>query len=605
MIIEVNETLRTNYGYGVDELEGKYLYYISYNPSDKESVEYNITEAINKNDKSFQWMVKSKEGIQIPVVARLKKMVIENDIYIISFLTDKREIIKAESEKKKSEEKYKWLVENLSDEYFFYTINKSNEISYMSPSIQNILGYTVDDYLSNFTSYQTDNIINTEATKHRLKLLSGDEVKAAYDIELNDINGKIHTIEITESAVRDSKNKIIALEGIAHDVTEKRNLMEKTRVSQKMEAIGNLAGGIAHDFNNILGAMLGYTELAISEIDQESPAGIYLSEILKASKRASQLVKQILTFSRQSKNERDYIDLDALITEVINLLKTSIPVDVELRYNQKKNPGSVLADSVQIHQVLINLVTNAHQAMQDKKGNIDITLDSTYISKASSSLTGLQINPGNYALITVRDSGHGIEKEIIDRIFEPYYTTKKHGQGTGLGLSVVHGIIKSHHGKIEIESNIGEGTIFYIYLPVSDKYSVTRDESGEVTVQKGNAKILFVDDNREFLDVTEKMLFNLGCDVTTTDSPVKAEEIFDNSPDKFDLIISDYSMPELNGIDFSRKIHKKKKSIPVIICTGTVIDLQKENIDETGIKLFLEKPVTLNQLSEAIKYCTE
>ena len=449
----------------------------------------------------------------------------------------------------------------------------------------------------------TDNIINNESEKHISLILSGAENKASYDLEFSDINGSQHIIEITESAVLDSKNKVTSIEGIAHDVTDKRNIMEKTRVSQKMEAIGNMAGGIAHDFNNILGAMLGYTELAISETEQDSPVNIYLSEILKASKRASQLVKQILTFSRQSKNERDYIDLDVLINEVINLLKTSIPVDIDLKYSKKNNPGSVLADSVQIHQVLVNLVTNAHQAMHDKKGSIDITLDSIYISETSSSLTGLQINPGNYALITVSDTGHGIEKDFIERIFEPYYTTKKHGQGTGLGLSVVHGIIKSHHGKIEIKSNIGVGTTFYIYLPVSDTYSISKNESGEVTVQKGNANILFVDDNREFLDVTEKMLINLGCNVTKADSPVKAQEIFSNSPESFDLVISDYSMPEFNGIEFSRKIYNKEKLIPVIICSGTVIDLQKESIDDTGIKLFLEKPVTLNQLSEAIKYC--
>ena len=531
-------------------------------------------------------------------------MVIMDDVYIISFLTDKRELIKAESEKKKSEEKYKWLVENLSDEYFFYTINKNLDLAHVSSSIQNILGYDVDDYLKNYKQYKTSNIINENAEKHRALLFSGDESKASYDLEIVDNKNNIHVFEITDSVVRDSKGNVTAVEGIAHDVTDRRNVQEKIRVSQKMEAIGNLAGGIAHDFNNILGAMLGYTELAISETDQESPEGVYLAEILKASKRASQLVKQILTFSRQSKNERDYIDLDSLINEVINLLKTSIPVDVELKYQTIKHPGSVLADSVQIHQVLINLVTNAHQAMSDKKGIIDITLDSVYISEASSSLTGLQINPGNYALITVRDTGNGIEKDVIERIFEPYYTTKKHGQGTGLGLSVVHGIIKSHQGKIEIESTIGVGTVFYVYLPVSDKYSISRDDSGEIQVQKGNARVLFVDDNKEFLDVTEKMLINLGCEVTKTENPVEAEEMIKKSGN-YDLIISDYSMPEINGIEFSKNIYKINKSIPVIICTGTVIDLQKENIDETGIKLFLEKPVTLNELSEAIKYCTQ
>ena len=605
IITETNETMRIKYGYNFYDLSGKSIHSIANNDLSIDLVDFNIREALNTNDTSFQWTIKTKDQTLVPVVVRLRKMVIGEDVYIISFLTDIRELIKAESEKKKSEEKYKWLVENLSDEYFFYTVDRNLELSYISPSIQNILGYSVNDYIENYKKYRADNIINKESERQRALILSKNKSKASYDLVIKDIKGKLHTIEITESAVFNSKDKVISIEGIAHDVTDKRTSMEKTRVSQKMEAIGNLAGGIAHDFNNILGAMLGYTELAISETEENTPINVYLSEILKASKRASQLVKQILTFSRQSKNERDYVDLDSLINEVINLLKTSIPVNVKLKYKNINNPGSVLADPVQIHQVLVNLVTNAHQSMADKKGIIDITLDSALITETSSSLTGLQINPGNYALITIKDTGHGIEKEYIDRIFEPYYTTKKHGQGTGLGLSVVHGIIKSHYGKIEIDSTIDVGTTFYIYLPVSDKYSINKNESGEVTVQKGNAKILFVDDNPEFLTVTEKMLENLGCEVTIAETPVKAREILDKSPDSFNLVISDYSMPELNGIEFSKIIYKINKSLPVIICSGTVIDLQEESIDETCIKLFIEKPVSLNQLSEAVKYCTE
>ena len=605
LITEINNTMHMNYGYSINELNGKPLNFIGYENNYDSYVKFNINQALIEKERSFQWTVKNKEGTAIPVVARLKKMIINDEIYIISFLTDKREIIKAESEKKKSEEKYKWLVENLSDEYFFYSYNKENVFSYISPSIENILGYSVEDYKQNCKNYRTENIINKDADISRNLLLTGKKRKASFDMELKDINGNIHIFEITESPVCDSEDKIIYLEGIAHDVTDRRTIQEKTRVSQKMEAIGNLAGGIAHDFNNILGAMLGYTELAISETDEKSPEGIYLAEIFKASKRASQLVKQILIFSRQSKNERINLDLDVLIKEVITLLKITIPVNVKLNYILKENPGPVFADTVQIHQVLINLLTNAYQAINDEKGVIDITLDSKHISESSSSLTGLMINPGNYALISVRDTGHGIEKEIIDRIFEPYYTTKKHGQGTGLGLSVVHGIIKNHQGKIELESTIGKGTVFNVYIPVSDKYTVSKNESGVISVQQGKAKVLFVDDNIEFLNVTEKMLINLGCEVTKTDSPLKAEEILRESPDNFDLVISDYSMPEINGIDFSKNIYKTKSSLPVIICTGTIIDLKNENIDDTAIKLFLEKPLTLNDLSEAIKYCIE
>ena len=605
LITEINNTMHMNYGYSINELNGKLLNFIGYEKNYDSYVNFNINQALIEKERSFQWTVKSKEGTAIPVVARLKKMIINDEIYIISFLTDKREIIKAESEKKKSEEKYKWLVENLSDEYFFYSYNKENVFSYISPSIENILGYSVEDYKQNFRNYRTENIINKDADMSRNLLLTGKKRKASFDMELKDINGNSHIFEITESPVYDSEDKIIYLEGIAHDVTDRRTIQEKTRVSQKMEAIGNLAGGIAHDFNNILGAMLGYTELAISETDEKSPEGIYLAEIFKASKRASQLVKQILIFSRQSKNERINLDLDVLIKEVITLLKITIPVNVKLNYILKENPGPVFADTVQIHQVLINLLTNAYQAINDEKGVIDITLDSKHISESSSSLTGLMINPGNYAIISVRDTGHGIEKEIIDRIFEPYYTTKKHGQGTGLGLSVVHGIIKNHQGKIELESTIGKGTVFNVYIPVSDKYTVSKNESGVISVQQGKAKVLFVDDNIEFLNVTEKMLINLGCEVTKTDSPLKAEEILRESPDNFDLVISDYSMPEINGIDFSKNIYKTKSSLPVIICTGTIIDLKNENIDDTAIKLFLEKPLTLNDLSEAIKYCIE
>jgi len=368
----------------------------------------------------------------------------------------------------------------------------------------------------------------------------------------------------------------------------------------KIQAIGTLAGGIAHDFNNILFPIVGYSELTMDEVPAESPAHDNLKEILKAAHRAKDLVQQILTFSRQSGQEREPIKVQYIVKEALKLLRASIPSTIEIVHQMDANCGAVVGDATQIHQVIMNLCTNAYQAMQDSGGRLEIGLGEVDISYADT-VERVGLKPGKHLCLAVKDEGCGMEPAVQDRIFEPYYTTKAQGKGTGLGLSVIHGIVKNHGGDITVESTAGSGSIFHVYLPIIDEIEVEAKTTLFSKAAEGSERILLVDDEEQIIAMEQQMLEHLGYRVTVSTDSENALNVFAQHPDNFDLVITDMTMPHLTGDRLARKLIDIKPGLPVILCTGFNESITEEKALSMGIQKFVMKPVVKNELASTIR----
>jgi signal transduction histidine kinase/ActR/RegA family two-component response regulator len=368
----------------------------------------------------------------------------------------------------------------------------------------------------------------------------------------------------------------------------------------KLQAIGTLAGGIAHDFNNILFPIVGYTELTMDDIPEDSQARQNLEEILKATNRAKELVQQILTFSRQGGQERKPLQVQFLIKEALKLLRATIPSTIDIEYNVDEECGHIMGDPTQIHQVVMNLCTNAYHSMQETGGTLEVALKEVDISyKISVERVGMKV--GRHLELTVKDTGHGMGAEVLERIFEPYYTTKELGKGTGLGLSVIHGIIKNHGGDISVSSQLDKGTTFTVYLPVIDDVDIEIEPVQKITATQGNEHILLVDDEKQIIDIEQQILERLGYTVTPKTDSQEALKEFAALPEKFDLVITDMTMPKITGDQLARKLMDIKPEIPVILCTGYNETINEEKALAMGIDKFIMKPIVKDDLARIIR----
>ena len=366
-----------------------------------------------------------------------------------------------------------------------------------------------------------------------------------------------------------------------------------------MEAIGTLAGGIAHDFNNILSAIIGYTELVLNDVSRDSQMYSDLQEVLKAGRRAGELVSQILTFSRQREKEKKPIQIVSIMKEAIKLMRASLPSTIEFRQNIESNLGNVLGDPTQIHQMLMNLCTNAGHAMREKGGILDVRLTAVEIG-SESLIPHMSMVPGSYVRLSVSDTGSGISENVLERIFEPYFTTKDMGEGTGLGLATVHGIVESHGGTITVDSEVGKGSAFTVYFPIIKGEHITELDTAEL-IQTGNECILLVDDERELVEMEKRILESLGYSVTSRVSSIEALELFRAKPDQFDLVITDQTMPNMTGDKLTGELRRIRPDIPVILCTGYSELISSERAKALGISKFLMKPLNMIALSDAIR----
>jgi signal transduction histidine kinase/ActR/RegA family two-component response regulator len=380
---------------------------------------------------------------------------------------------------------------------------------------------------------------------------------------------------------------------------EEREMRKKLAESEKFGALGQLASGLAHDFNNILGAIMGYVEMALYELPGKSSIHQSMEQVLIASHRAKALVRQILAFSRQSDQARKPILLGAIINEVSALLRASTPSNIELIQDIQIESSAMLADPTQIHQVLMNLCTNAHHAMKDTGGKLAISLTTLELD-ADNVSDYPDLSPGNYLKLSVEDVGKGMDADTLERAFEPYFTTKEKDVGTGMGLAVVQGIVRSHGGAISIQSEPGYGTVIDILFPEIEQKVSARKEQIE-PLPEGNERILFVDDEEPLVDIGKNMLERLGYDVTAATCPKEALAAFSEAPEAFNLVITDMTMPYMNGDAFAGKLLKIRPDIPVILCTGHSELINKEKALALEIKDFLMKPHTIRDLANTIR----
>jgi PAS domain S-box-containing protein len=387
------------------------------------------------------------------------------------------------------------------------------------------------------------------------------------------------------------------------DETERHRIEETRRQSQKMEALGTLAGGIAHDFNNILLAIVGNTRLAIESLPEGNVTRQNLDEVDKASRRATDLVRRILSFSRHDAPQREAIDLQTILDEVVKLLRATLPAAIELQIKSNGSASRALADATQVHQVILNLATNAAHAIGDRPGRIEIEIDNVVLDEQTAATIG-DLRAGRYVRVSMTDTGSGIDAQTLPRIFEPFFTTKSKGQGTGLGLSVVHGIMLEHEGAISAYSEVGKGSVFRLYLPATSAAPTVRESDTVAPIGHGEC-ILYVDDEEAIVFLAKRVLHRLGYQVTAYADPIEALREFKLDPNKYDAVVSDLSMPGMSGFRLAQEIRAIKSTTPLILTSGYIRQEDREQAARLNVSEIILKPNTVDALGAALHRCLQ
>jgi len=500
---------------------------------------------------------------------------------------------------KQAEEKYRNIFENAVEGIFQSTID--GRYLSASPSFAHMTGYdSPEELVGSITDIRNQCYINPKDRDALVRLLIENETVKGFEVQQYRKDCSTLWMSISGRLIRNDHGLPQYIEGFSIDITNRKNLETQLRQVQKMEAIGTLAGGIAHDFKNILGVIIGCTELSMVKTRESSEARIFMGKVLEAGKRATKLVNQILTFSRQSESEIKPIYLGRIAKETLKFIRATLPATIEIREEINTESGPTLADPTQVHQVLMNLCTNAAHSLQPRGGVLEVRLTEVDLpSEDTNKPADSKLQP--YVELCIKDTGHGMTAETLERIFDPFFTTKPVGEGTGLGLSVVHGIVKKHNGLISVKSEPGKGSVFRIYFPRIDTRLLSVEDKQTVEFSKGAERILLVDDEQLLVDTLEEMLKDLGYSVTATNRSLNAHEMFRTDPKSFDVVMTDLTMPYMTGIDLAREVNRIDPDIPIILCTGFSELIQPDQARAAGIREILFKPVVRSQLSVAVR----
>ncbi|GAX59508.1 PAS/PAC sensor hybrid histidine kinase [Candidatus Scalindua japonica] len=462
-----------------------------------------------------------------------------------------------------------------------------------------IIGYTELEILERtfWDITHPDDIHKQEQS--RRNVLEGKA--SSYNIEKRYIrkDNSIIWVNLSVSLVRKPGGEPHYFVSVVEEITERKKIQETLLQSEKLRSLGTITAGIAHDFNNILTPIKGYADIMLKKLPSSDPLYENLEHILKSVYRAEEMVKQILLFSKKAKIEQKPVALGLIVEEVVNLLQPIIPTTIEIRQRLDDSCEKIQADPSQMHQLIMNLCTNALQAMEEKGGVLTIDMKQVKIDGLTAKYH-LNLNEAEYIRLTVTDTGIGMDKATKNRIFEPFFTTKAVDKGTGLGMSMVHGIVNSHHGDIHVYSSPGKGTSFHIFLPVI-KYELEPEKRETAEIVCGQESILVVDDNEDVTKIMKQMLESLGYKVDIYKISIEALKAFHKQPDKYDLLISDLTMPKMTGLDLSEKIQKLHPGFPIIIITGYCDTLTKDTQREYGIKKIIKKPIMMEELAKTVR----
>jgi len=564
-------------------------------PEDRQKVMENAQKILQGKQMGLvEYTALRKDGSTFPVMVNTAARTHgDQPMGLRGIVIDISERVQSEKALRESESKFRSLFD-LSPQAIALTELETGKLADVNNMFCDLTQYSQKEIIGKTTTgigFYSDN----DRAEFLKELQTSGEVNGL-EMDFKAKDGAILNGLMFARVIRISGNSFILT--IFLDVTEQKQLQAQLQQAQKMESIGTLAGGIAHDFNNILYSMIGYTELALDDTEKGSQLHNNLKEVLIAGNRASDLVKQILTFSRQADQELKPLKIQLVVKEALKLIRSSLPTTIEIHQDISNTCGFVLADATQIHQVSMNLLTNAYHALEDKGGKMDITLNE--IELDVDDLKDPAMIPGPYVCLTVADTGTGIDESIMDRIFEPYYSTKVKGKGTGLGLAMVHGIVKSCGGNISVYSEPGKGTTFHVYLPVIQSQE-TEEPRVISPVERGKERILVVDDEEQIVRMTQQMLERLGYYVTARTSSIEALEAFRAAPDKFDLVITDMTMPNMTGIHLTQKLIEIRPDIAVIICSGFSEKISAHKAKAMGIHGYVMKPVVRSELAKKIR----
>ena len=593
-ILLTSPSIKSLLGYSPDEVSGKNLFKDFFkNPAQSESFQTCLRD-MNCPEQFFCTMLDSENnGVYISASAQYYRDIKGNIEGIEGILRNITELRQAEEE----QARLATAIEQASE--FIFIMDREGKIKYVNPSFEKITGYSKKEIIGQNPIMLSRNRADNGIYKQIWDTISHGKVWKGKLINRKKDKTLYH-VEATISPIRNGSNKIINHVAVQRDITKESMLERQLTHAQKMEAIGTLAGGIAHDFNNVLASIMGYTELARLEPTHHDENARHLENVLKAANRAKDLVGQILSFSRKEEPAMIPVDLKSIIADTIKLLRPSLPSTIEIHKNIKTNDRIILGDPTQIHQMLMNICTNAGHAMRENGGILYLTMDEA-TTDSEFKLRFPDLLPADYLMLCLEDTGHGIPKELLARIFDPYFTTKEKGEGTGLGLAIAHGIVERYGGQITVQSEPGNGTRFNIYLPHAEKQESSALSPEKEAIKGGNEKILLVDDEKDIIYIGKRILERLGYTVTGFTSSVQALEAFKETPDNFDVLITDMTMPVMTGDCLALEIKKIRPKLPVLLCTGFSEKMSREKAGDMGIHQFLQKPLTTSELATSLR----
>lgn len=596
-ITRVNERLCAMVGYLADELEGKPVEGILAADESHGYLDY-MAPLLGGGRQTFtaERGLRHKEGRVVPIdlavsLVRGTRGMPECSFHVMVDIAEKKEA-------KRHVERLWTAIEQAADAVVI--MDTEGVVTYANPALERSTGYSPDDVIGrNLLAVDRDDRSNRTVEDVLEAMQRGEGWKGEWLGRRK--NGSRYRAEVTVSPVRDASGRLTAFVATQRDVTREHELEQRLFQMQRMQALGNLAGGIAHDFNNILQVIIGYAELGMHEAGAGGGENEYLGQVLSAARRGADLASKILTFSRPREQERRPMRIQAVINEAMGLLRGALPATIRIHEDIDPMCPAILGDPTEVHQIVMNICMNAYHAMRERGGVLSLSLQECRIEDDLPDLPA-----GSYAVLHVGDTGHGMDETTLSRVFEPYFTTKKREEGTGLGLATAHGIVTAYGGAIRVESEVGAGSTFHIYLPTHLQPSSTRGEDSAVPRNRsGKSRILIVDDEESVVRVASLVLDRLGYEVVGFTSPIEALEVFKRDPGAFDAVITDRTMPEVTGTDLTRRILAMRPGIPVILCSGMTDAEDEAEARAVGVVAVLKKPIGPGEMARTIRRVLE